>query len=156
MIYSHGVTFIRHSNGDLMDIPFQADVITSPAVNLGEAIEQKIWEKFTWMYDLNEYTYFIMDERIKRVLTIALVNGCENLVLGAWGCGIFKCDPNRIAGLFAKHLIDGQFYNKFKNITFAVLDGPKETLVKAFKINIEDAWNKDVKLDKYITSEYGN
>lgn len=154
MIYSYDVTFIRKSNGHMMGKPFCADVITSPAVNLGEAIEQKVWKKYTWMYDINEYTYSVMEDRIRRVLTLAAVNNVENLVLGAWGCGIFKCDPNKIAKLFAQHLIHGDFYNVFKNVTFAVLDNDKEVLVKCFKINIEDEWNKQKQLFERLDREY--
>jgi uncharacterized protein (TIGR02452 family) len=43
-------------------------------------------------------------------------------VLGAWGCGVFKCEPSIIASLFNKHLNDGKFQGVFKKIRFAILE----------------------------------
>jgi uncharacterized protein (TIGR02452 family) len=43
------------------------------------------------------------------------------LVLGAWGCGVFRNDPAVVADVFAGLLEDG-FAAAFDRVTFAVLD----------------------------------
>jgi uncharacterized protein (TIGR02452 family) len=45
-----------------------------------------------------------MDVRMDKMLSLALHEGNEVLILGAWGCGVFRNDPKEIAGLFKKHL----------------------------------------------------
>jgi uncharacterized protein (TIGR02452 family) len=49
------------------------------------------------------------------------------LVLGAWGCGVFKNDPEQIAELFRSALA-GRFRGAFTHVVFAVLDSSGETL----------------------------
>lgn len=61
-------------------------------------------------------------EKIKTILRIGLVNGHNALILGAWGCGIFHNPPLHIAKLFREVFIDHEFYNKFRRVTFAILE----------------------------------
>ena len=61
--------------------------------------------------------------RAAGVLAVAAHAGCDALVLGAWGCGIFGNDPDLVAGVFARLLQgDGAFANRFARVEFAVLD----------------------------------
>jgi uncharacterized protein (TIGR02452 family) len=114
IIHSDVVTFIRKSNGKLLDNPFTCSVMTCPAVNAG-LVERYEPHNVSKIYD-------IMDRRIEKVLTLAAVHQYDNLVLGAWGCGVFKCEPSIIASLFNKHLNDGKFQGVFKKIRFAILE----------------------------------
>lgn len=41
-----------------------------------------------------------MNERIDKMLALALDQKNEVLILGAWGCGVFKNSPKEIAELF--------------------------------------------------------
>jgi len=50
-----------------------------------------------------------------------LDNGHDSLVLGAWGCGVFKQRPVQIASMFLQILDEPEFKNKFKDIRFAVI-----------------------------------
>lgn len=124
IIYSDKVTFIRQSNGKLMDSPFDCSVITCPAVNAGAVAK----------YEPNNIfkIYDVMDKRIEKVLTVAAIHQCDHLVLGAWGCGVFKCNPNIIASLFHKHLGVGKFKGVFKKVRFAILDDDQEVLINEF------------------------
>ncbi len=61
--------------------------------------------------------------RIERVLDVAVMAGCDALVLGAWGCGVFGNDPDMVAAAFARHLTGvGAYAGCFKHVDFAVLD----------------------------------
>jgi uncharacterized protein (TIGR02452 family) len=61
-----------------------------------------------------------MRQRVEKVLTIMAGHGHDASVLGAWGCGVFKNDPEVIAQLFARAL-RGRFAGDFAKVVFAVL-----------------------------------
>jgi uncharacterized protein (TIGR02452 family) len=42
----------------------------------------------------------LIQAKIKRICQIAIDNGHSNLVLGAWGCGVFRNDPQKISEYF--------------------------------------------------------
>ena len=58
--------------------------------------------------------------RARRVLAVAAAHGDRRLVLGAWGCGVFRNDPVTVADAFAAALTDTAGW--FDEVTFAVLD----------------------------------
>lgn len=63
-----------------------------------------------------------MTERIKRILCVFKANKHDCLVLGAFGCGVFKNDPLEVAITFRRYLESEMFNHSFKRIIFAVLD----------------------------------
>lgn len=127
-IYSPCVPVFRHDDGSLLEEPYLISVLTSPAVNAGAVVQNE-----PGSVSQIEST---MRRRLGYVLHAALTLGHEDLVLGAWGCGVFRNDPSQIAGLFAEHLLPGGlFTGRFRRVVFAVLDstadqrifGPFET-----------------------------
>ena len=73
--------------------------------------------------------------RVAGVLRVAADAGCDALVLGAWGCGVFGNDPALVADAFAGHLRrGGAFENAFARVDFAVLDSaPEQARLRAFE-----------------------
>jgi uncharacterized protein (TIGR02452 family) len=63
----------------------------------------------------------VMRNRIDRLLHIAHKHNCDNLVLGAWGCGAFENDGRVIAGLFYNALTT-RFAGAFDQVVFAITD----------------------------------
>ena len=59
------------------------------------------------------------------MLAVAAARGHDALVLGAWGCGVFKNDPRDVAAAFHELLIPpgAPFHGCFRRVTFAVI-GP--------------------------------
>jgi len=115
MIYSPDVLVIRNDDGELLEDPFTASFITSPAVNAGavKRNESNHIEQITPVQRL----------RMKYLLSLCAHEGYQNLVLGAWGCGVFMNDPRHIADLWYQLLVeDEQFKNRFNQVVFAVLD----------------------------------
>jgi hypothetical protein len=47
-------------------------------------------------------------ERIQRLLAVALRHGHDSLVLGAWGCGVFRNDQTCVAQWFRVHLTNSR------------------------------------------------
>jgi uncharacterized protein (TIGR02452 family) len=57
------------------------------------------------------------------LLSLAVYHDCDALVLGAWGCGVFRNEPSMVAQMFADFLLpNGQFWGRFKIVLFSVLD----------------------------------
>jgi broad specificity phosphatase PhoE len=59
-------------------------------------------------------------ERATRVLSVAAAEGYDTVVLGAWGCGVFRNDPAFVASTFAK-LLQTSFRHVFRHVTFGIL-----------------------------------
>lgn len=127
MILSPNVPVFRDDEGNLLADPYCVSMLTSPAVNAG-AIKKNEPDK-------EELIRPTMAKRIAKVLAVAAHHGYEHLILGAWGCGVFRNDPVEIAELFADALLrDGPFRNRFASVTFAVFDGTEdERIVRPFR-----------------------
>jgi uncharacterized protein (TIGR02452 family) len=109
-IYSPGVPVIRDDDGDLLDPYYLCSFITSPAVNAGASREKS-----------RGVIRAEMARRVRKVLAIAAGHGHDAVVLGAWGCGVFRNDPEVVAELFRESL-GGEFHGAFVRVVFAVLD----------------------------------
>jgi len=59
------------------------------------------------------------------IFDMAYMSGYDSLVLGAWGCGVFKNPPQHIAELF-KTTIETNYKGFFKEVHFAILDSRPE------------------------------
>lgn len=105
----------RDDRGRLLDTPYTAGFLTSPAPNAGV-----IRRTAPGSAHLIEAA---LASRAERVLEVAAVRGYRRLVLGAWGCGVFRCDPAEVAGVFRALLADGgRFAGHFEQVVFGILD----------------------------------
>jgi uncharacterized protein (TIGR02452 family) len=55
-------------------------------------------------------------------LAVAEVRGHRRLVLGAWGCGVFRNAPRLVAEVFARWLAHPRFAGAFERVVFAIYD----------------------------------
>lgn len=114
MIHSPHVTVFRDSEtGALLETPYACAFLTAPAPNAGVVLERDASRA--------EEVRAAMAERVRRALAICALHGHRRLVLGAWGCGVFRNEPEHVAECFAREL-DGPFAGIFEEIVFAVLD----------------------------------
>jgi len=121
-IYSPAVPFIRNDSGDLLDEPYLASVITCPAPNAG-AIRQNEPSNVPLIAPT-------LERRAHFVLTIAEREGVARLILGAWGCGVFRNDPRLVAATFQRLLQQGgDFHGVFDEVVLAVYDSSRDGLV---------------------------
>lgn len=127
MILSPGVPVFREDSGTLLSEPYVVGMLTAPAVNAGAVNDNEPANV--------EKILPAMASRIDKVLALALRHGYQHLVLGAWGCGVFRNDPEAVAGLFAQALLgDGDYANAFRSVSFAVLDSTgEESIVGPFQ-----------------------
>ncbi|MEW6306174.1 MAG: TIGR02452 family protein [Verrucomicrobiota bacterium] len=124
-IFSPRVPFFRDDEGRLLDAPVLASVITAAAPNAGAVLANEPQN-----HDLIEP---VLKRRAGLVLDIAAKHGVTHLVLGAWGCGVFRNDPAMVARAFADWL-HGPFARRFQEVVFAVYDAsPAQENYGAFK-----------------------
>jgi uncharacterized protein (TIGR02452 family) len=115
MIYSPACPVFRDDDGTWLERPYLVDFITSPAPNAG-AIRANTPE------DLGRVES-VLRERGNKLLALAAHHGCDALVLGAWGCGVFRNDPVMVAAIFGAHLrVGGGYWGRFRHILFSVFD----------------------------------
>jgi uncharacterized protein (TIGR02452 family) len=112
MIYSPDVPFFRDDAGALLEHPYALSILTSPAVNAG-----LVRKRARGAAGIRQ----VMERRTDLMLALAASQGCKTLILGAWGCGVFRNDPQQIAEIFSSRLLHGgQFHNVFRRIVFAI------------------------------------
>ena len=132
VIFSPNVPVYRDSATRLLDAPYQVSYLTSPAPNAGALAKHE-------PSALGEIEQ-LLTERAGRVLAVAAQHGVQTLVLGAWGCGVFRNDPATVAQVFRGHLADGGvFEGRFARVVFAVYDtSAAKTTLEAFRRTFQD------------------
>jgi len=117
MIYSPAVPVFRTDAGRLLEEPYPVAFLTSVAPNRGAIREPEKAARIP----------AVLAERSRKVLAVAALHGHRRLVLGAWGCGVFRNDPREVAAAFAAHLgPGGAWENVFEHVVFAVYDNAKD------------------------------
>jgi len=125
IIYSPNVPVFREANDELVEDPWTTAIITAPAPNRSVLLITKGLTEEKW----NERERMIRDafrDRIDMVLSTAMKYGHRSLVLGAWGCGVFRNDPKVVARLFRDALRKDCFEGVFDTVVFAVLDWTRD------------------------------
>ncbi|MGX1854575.1 TIGR02452 family protein [Streptomyces sp. NBC_01456] len=124
VILSPGVPVFRDDRGTLLDVPYEAGFLTAAAPNAGVIARQQP--------AATGRVAAALAARAERVLEVAAAGGHRQLVLGAWGCGVFRNDPAAVAGAFAGALLaGGRFAGWFDHIVFAVLDRREDSPTRA-------------------------
>ena len=119
MIWTPRCPVFRDDAGHFLKHPYPVDFISSPAPNAG-ALAANEPDKTRTVPD-------VLRERSRKMLALARDRGCDALVLGAWGCGVFRNDPREVASVFSSHLKgEGPFRGAFRKVVFSVLDRSEE------------------------------
>ena len=82
------MVFFRDDAGKLLGTPVKASVLTLPAVNFGQALRAG---------ENAEKAKNTMKRRMKIALSVLAGKGCKTVILGAYGCGVFRNDPVDVA-----------------------------------------------------------
>jgi uncharacterized protein (TIGR02452 family) len=113
VIYSPAVPVFRDDDGQLLESPFMCSFLSAPAPNAGAALQQQA--------SRGDELGRALESRIAKVLSIAAAQSYDAIILGAWGCGVFKNDPRDVATQFQQALM-GRFAGVYRLVHFAVLD----------------------------------
>ncbi|WP_257451284.1 TIGR02452 family protein [Paenibacillus soyae] len=126
MIYSPEVPVFREDGGELLDRPYSISVITAPAVNAG-VVRDREPENAGRIRE-------VMTRRIEKIAAVALANGQTSMILGTFGCGVFKNDPEEVASIFREVLQSDRWRDAFEYVVFAVYDTtPKKRVYESFR-----------------------
>ena len=87
LIYSPAVTVLR-DDAEALARPWRCAFVTAAAPNAGIARDRGASA---------ERLRAVLVERADRVLGAAVAHGHDAIVLGAWGCGVFKNEPRDVA-----------------------------------------------------------
>ncbi|CAL9352800.1 TIGR02452 family protein [Streptomyces sp. NPDC090994] len=124
VVYSPAVPVFRDDRGRLLDEPYTAAFLTAAAPNAGVVLRTAP--------DRAAGLPRALAVRAERVLETAVAHGHRRLVLGAWGCGVFRNEPAQVAGAFQALLgPGGRFASAFSHVVFGILDRTAGGTVRA-------------------------
>lgn len=127
-IYSPSVTFFRHNADNyysLRDEIFDCPIVSVASLSNREKNDYTNDEKIYF----DEAGYLtaegreIENNKIRTIFRIALENGHDSIVLGAFGCGVYHLHSDEVAALFRNVLNEPEFKNRFKKAVFAIYEG---------------------------------
>ena len=135
IIYSRNVYVFKDKNYNMLQVEdrFYVDVLTCAAPNLRENPRNQYnsdasEEKLTLT---DEELYNIHVKRARNILNVAVKNEDDYLILGAFGCGAFRNNPEIVAKAYKDVLQDYMYC--FKVIDFAIIDGKYSNNYEIFK-----------------------
>jgi uncharacterized protein (TIGR02452 family) len=135
IIYTQDVLVFKDKDYNLLDKDneFYIDVITCAAPNLRKKPHNSYNDGANpkQLVLTDEELYDIHVKRAKHIFDVANAYGVEYLVLGAFGCGAFKNNPEVVAKAY-KDVIP-EYINNFKVIDFAIIDGKYTNNYEIFK-----------------------
>tara|TARA_R110002095_G_scaffold57178_1_gene48960 strand:+ start:17945 stop:18805 length:861 start_codon:yes stop_codon:yes gene_type:complete len=115
MIYSPDCPVFRDDAGAFLEASYQVDFLTSAAPNAG-AIQKNQPLRVAEIPQ-------VFQARMDKSLALFAAKGCDTLILGAWGCGVFRNCPQMVAASFAEFLKPGgPYHGRFRQVRFSVLD----------------------------------
>lgn len=130
IIYTPGVTVFKTDTATPQLLPeaewYDVDVITCAAPNLRNQPSNRYnsgdGNRQIKMKD-NELLV-LHEKKLRRILEVALSEGCETIILGAFGCGAFQNNPEVVA--LANRNVIKEYLHAFKNVEFAVYCPPRD------------------------------
>ncbi len=130
IIYTPSVTVFKTDTTDpkLMSEKdwYEVDVITCAAPNLRPQPGNKYnsGDGSTGIRITDKELLALHEKRLRRILEVSVSEGVESIILGAFGCGAFRNDPEIVARA-AKNVI-ADYLHAFRNIEFAVYCSPQD------------------------------
>lgn len=116
-VYTPQVAVFRDTDArryEFLDEPWYVDIITLPSLKR---------PKLTSDGMLSKRDASIIKSKVEQILSIAIENGNDSVVLGAFGCGAYANPPRHVAEIFHDVLVNNPtFKNTFQEIIFAILE----------------------------------
>ena len=126
MILSPNCPVFRDDAGNLLSNIHHASFISAAAPNAG-AVKDRSPDDLPRVPE-------VLETRAEYVLALAASQGYRHIVLGAWGCGVFRNDPGVVADVFMRLLGSSRWQNRFCRVLFSILDpSPEQGLIEVFK-----------------------
>lgn len=130
IIYTPGVTVFKTDTAVPQLLPesewYNVDIITCAAPNLRNQPSNRYnsGDRNRQVKMKNKELLVLHEKKLRRILEVALSEGCETIILGAFGCGAFRNNPEVVA--LANRNVIKEYLYAFKNIEFAVYCPPRD------------------------------
>ena len=122
-LYTKNAIFFKDKDYNDMKM-VKVDVVTVAAVNLN--INARYDEKNeVWIDGIipqPDNYWELTKMKIRTMLSLAAKNKCKFIILGAWGCGVFKNEPVDISEAFYEVLVDEGYERLFTQVVFAIIN----------------------------------
>ena len=117
MIYSPNISIFRDDDGNWTK-PFLVDVLSCSAVNAAEVRKASGFIGLGQEVEIEKE----MSERMGRILYLFERKGVRNIILGAFGTGVFGNSVTAVARIWAHMILvpEARFNNSFERVIFAV------------------------------------
>ena len=131
-IYTPNVTFFRNNKSKFYTFrekPFRCDVITVAALSFnGRNDYARAFELNYRAPDggFNSAGTEVMLNKIRTIFRLGVEHGKDSLILGAFGCGVYKLPAADVAKLFRVVMEEPEFKNKFRLLVFAILESTRK------------------------------
>lgn len=121
-ILSQNVTILADKPGHLLPHEdwFTVDILTCACANWSSVLRYRAWD--TEAIRMLQKASF---DRVLYLMHILSSGDYDTVILGAFGCGVFKNDPRFIAGSF-KYAIEEVLPGSFSRVVFAVPDSSSD------------------------------
>ena len=135
IIYTPDVVVFKSDTSNPVKLPdnevYKVNMITCAAPNLNSRNMRNDTKYIRKVTDKELLAIHV--KRLRRILDVAIENGNECIILGAFGCGAFMNKANIVA-YAAKNVIK-EYMHAFKNIEFAIYCSPQDdTNYKTFRL----------------------
>lgn len=127
-VYSPDVTFFREGKNKFYafrEEPFKCGVISVAALSFRES-NRYCNDELHFRAPDGGFTpqgETVQLNKVRTIYRLALKNGHDSIVLGAFGCGVNKLPCEAVAGQFRRVLEESEFKGKFSVLVFAILEG---------------------------------
>jgi uncharacterized protein (TIGR02452 family) len=127
IIYTPNVVVIKDDDYNMLAETFMVDIISCAAPNLREKPNNAYNSGDGKKVEISDADLLVLHEkRARKIFASAVANKVEVLVLGAFGCGAFKNNPQVVAQAYKNVLPEFEHY--FQTIEFAVYCRPKDSV----------------------------
>ena len=117
-LYTTDAVFFKDVEYDYIP-EVKCDVVTIAALRLHGIIGEN--GEMSYESDVADYRN-ITKNKIRLMLSLAAKHGVRNIILGAWGCGVFKNDPEIISSYFHEVLVQECYSGLFNQVVFAIIN----------------------------------
>jgi uncharacterized protein (TIGR02452 family) len=111
MIHSPDDPFFRDDGLGWLEAPYAVSILTVPAPACRGGLDPS-----------DPRVHETIGRRARNILLLAAARGHRTIVLGAWGCGAFRNDPENVSSAFSAALDDERLRGVFERVLFAVYD----------------------------------
>lgn len=132
-MFMSNVTFFRNSDFMLVSEPKMCNVLTCPAVNMGAFMIKLAQIKTDSVLNGQKKLQEIMKNRMRKILYLFIELDCTDIVLGAFGCGVFGNRAEDVARYWYELLIKEDLKSFFNSITFSIIDNKSKSNIDSFK-----------------------